>query len=87
MLYNIVSYVFQALYYLLIARVILSWIPHNPSHPIVQLLYTLTDPILEPFRKLLPSSSMGIDFSPIIAFIVLGLVQNLILGLLARLLG
>lgn len=85
LLYNIVSYLFDAVYFLLMARILLSWIPHDRYHPIVEFLYNTTEPILEPFRRLMPP--VGIDFSPIIAFIILGLVQNLVLSLIAGMMG
>lgn len=77
----------QLLYYLvniyeivLIARILLSWIRPNASHPVVQSLikwvYAITDPVLEPVRRLLPMSGMGIDFSPIIIFILIDFLKQ-----------
>ncbi|MCH2545751.1 MAG: YggT family protein [Alphaproteobacteria bacterium] len=60
-------------------RVILSWIPHDPYNQFIQLLYQVTEPILKPIRETLPIQSMGMDFSPIAAFFLLGFVKKLLL--------
>lgn len=73
---------FQALYILLTIRILLSWISHDRYHPIVDFLYKVTEPILAPFRDIVPSWKIGIDLSPIFAFIALGIVRKLIFGLI-----
>lgn len=55
---------------LIIARVIVSWIAQQSRHPIVPLIYQLTEPVLRPISKLIPPIS-GIDLSPLIALIAL----------------
>ena len=77
----------QLLYYaiqfyelILIVRIFMSWIRPDPSNPIVEWIYRLTEPVLEPIRRLLPIRGMGIDFSPIIVFILLSILQRAILG-------
>jgi len=68
-----------ALYtFVLLARILISWIPNmDPYHPIVQLLYQVTEPVLEPARRIIPPLGM-IDISPIVVFIVLGILQDLL---------
>jgi len=67
--------------FVLLARILMSWIPNlDPYNPIVQILLQVTDPVLEPARKLIPSIGM-IDISPIVVFIVLGIIQDLLRGL------
>ena len=61
----------------LIIRIILSWIPHNRFHPIISFIYQISDPILKPFRNII--SYQGIDFSPIIVFMLLRIIKNIIL--------
>jgi len=56
----------------------MSWIPHDRHHPIIEFLYKITDPMLKPFQDLVPAHRLGIDLSPIFAFIALGLIQKLI---------
>ena len=55
---------------LIIARVIVSWIGSQSRHPLIPLIYQLTDPVLRPFSKLVPPIS-GIDLSPLFALIAL----------------
>ena len=55
---------------LIIARVIVSWIASLSRHPIIPLIYQLTDPVLRPFNKLLPAMG-GFDLSPLFALITL----------------
>ena len=80
--YALIDLVFSFLYLALFVRILLSWIPHDPYHPVVSFLYRLTDPMLKPFQNLMPVSSIGIDISPIFAFIALGIIKKLLLGIL-----
>ena len=75
---QLISGLFDLLYLLLMIRILISWIPHDRYHPIVQFLYQSTDPILRPFQNIFPAS-VGIDFSPIFAFMFLGILKNIIL--------
>jgi YggT family protein len=74
---QILDFAFSAVYLMLMVRILISWIPHNRFHPLVSLLYQYTDPILKPFQNIFPSS-MGIDFSPILAFLFLGILKNIL---------
>lgn len=62
------------------ARVLLSWIIRDPGNPIYHFLYELTEPVLAPIRRIMPS--MGLDLSPIIAYMVLNLLARLIASLI-----
>ncbi len=53
---------------LIFAGVILSWIGQNFRHPIVPLIFQLTDPVLAPIRRVLPPLG-GFDLSPLVAII------------------
>lgn len=64
----------------LLIRIVLSWIPHNPYNQAIRFLYKITDPVLNPVRKLIPPFK-GIDFSPIIVFLGLGILKQLISGM------
>ena len=55
---------------LIIARVIVSWIGGQSRHPLIPLIYQLTEPVLRPFSKLVPPIS-GVDLSPLFALIAL----------------
>ncbi len=77
----LVSLVFNILYFLLVIRIIISWVGADPYNEIVRIIYTITEPILAPFRRL-PLQVGGIDFSPILAFIVLSVLRNFIVNIL-----
>jgi YggT family protein len=79
MLYPLINLVFQILYLCLIARIILSWIDYNPNNEIIQWIYKITDPLIRPFQQIIPPLSIGIDISPIIAFIALGFAKRFII--------
>ena len=55
---------------LIIARVIISWVANQSRHPLIPLIYQLTEPVLRPISKLLPPMG-GVDLSPLFALIAL----------------
>jgi YggT family protein len=55
---------------LIIARVIVSWIANQSRHPLIPLIYQLTEPVLRPFNRVIPPLG-GIDLSPLFALIAL----------------
>ncbi len=86
---TILDYALTILNWLIIIRALLSWVNPDPYNGVVQFLYKTTEPILSPFRRIIPAYSMGIDFSPIFAlvtiwFVKLFLVRTLF-GIAARL--
>ena len=61
---------------ILLIRIVLSWIPNvNRANPAVQLLYQVTDPVLEPVRRAIPPLGT-IDISPLIVFLIIQLLQG-----------
>ncbi len=76
-----VDKIFVVVYFALIIRIVISWVGADPYNQIVQVIYSVTEPILAPFRRL-PLQLGAIDFSPIVAFFVLNLVSQIIVGLL-----
>lgn len=81
-LYRAVDILFQALYLALLIRVLMSWIHHDPDHPIMAFLYRVTDPMLRPFQGIVPAYKIGFDISPIFAFLALGLLKKLVFSVL-----
>lgn len=65
--------------FVLIARVITSWFRVNPYNPVIQFIARMTDPLLDKIRSFMPAA-MTIDFSPIIALMLLRFLQKLILS-------
>ncbi len=67
---------------ILFLRVMLSWFRIDPySNAFARLLYALTEPVLEPIRAILPPAGM-IDFSPLVAFLILAVLQMVLRALL-----
>jgi YggT family protein len=67
--------------FLILARVLLSWVRVSPYHPAVVLVYEVTEPLLRPLRNAIPSIGM-LDISPIAALILLQIVENLLMAVL-----
>ena len=66
----------------LIGRVISSWIaigPTSPLYSIVAILYQITEPILAPLRRVLPSFGM-LDLSPMVALLLLAFIRNILIS-------
>ena len=83
------SMVCQVFYWLLIIRIILSWVgvsPYTTYNELLGALYQITDVILKPFARL-PVRVGMMDFSPIVAFVVLQLLQRLLVAGLYQLGG
>ena len=85
----VLGYLLEALKWLIIIRALLSWVNPDPYNAIVQFIERATEPILAPFRQLVPSYKIGIDVSPILAllfifFLKIFAIQTL-LGLAVRL--
>ena len=74
------------LYIVLVLRIILSWVNADPYNEIVQIIGNVSEPILAPFRAL-PLSLGGMDFSPILAFFVLRVVNSLLVWLIDQIAG
>jgi YggT family protein len=68
--------------WLIIIRVLLSWVSPYSRIPLAPYLFRLTDPFLDRVRRLFPAPRMAFDISPIIAILVLELVRYLVVAAL-----
>ncbi len=68
------------LWVLILARVIISWTNPQGGGALVAFVYQVTEPILAPIRRLLPPTS-GIDWSPLIAMLILGAISRVVYAL------
>jgi len=80
-LYRFVGYIFWVLDLLILLRVLFSWINLGSGNPVVNLIYRATEPILAPLRRYI-SPLGGLDITPMVALLLLEVVQRLVLGLL-----
>ncbi len=66
---------------ILIVRALLSWIPmsaSSPFAPVARVVYTITEPVLAPFRRIIPPVG-GLDLSFMVAFFVILIIVNTVL--------
>jgi YggT family protein len=77
----LVSWTFTILKLALIVRVVSSWLPISPYSGWIRWSYALSEPILAPMRRIVPAMG-GIDFTPILAYFVLNIVQSILFRLM-----
>ena len=70
--------------WIIIIRALLSWVNPDPYNPIVQFLTRITEPVLRPLRKLVPSWKLGVDLSPLIAILIIYFLEIAVVDTLAR---
>ncbi|UTN86061.1 YggT family protein [Pseudomonas aeruginosa] len=82
----VTSLFLKVFFFALIISVILSWVAPGSYNPGAQLVNQICEPLLMPFRKLLPNLG-GLDISPIFAFLALKLIDMLVINNLAAMTG
>ncbi len=73
-LIGIFSLILNIYLFTIIASIVVSWVAPHSTHPAVLLLRQFTEPMMAPFRKLVPAIG-GLDFSPIFLFITIQVLQ------------
>ena len=66
---QVLDYVLWAYIWILLGRVVISWVNADPHNPIVRFLYNATEPVLVRVRRVLPVYAGGFDLSPIVVWI------------------
>ena len=82
--YKFVKYLFNFYEYSMLAYILTSWFPQIKNNFIVEFLEAICEPYLKIFRKIIPPFGM-LDISPIVALVVLSVIENLIIMLLFKL--
>ena len=77
----LVSWTFTILKAAIVVRVISSWLPISPYSPWVRWSYALSEPVLQPLRRVIPSLG-GLDITPIIAYILLNIIESFLFRLM-----
>lgn len=80
----LVNGICQILYWLLMARIIISWFPVDPYHQVVQFLTQVTEPIMAPFRRL-PLQIGMLDLTPLVVFMALFFLNRVLVRILVSL--
>jgi YggT family protein len=73
-LLGVIGLLVNIYFFALLAMIILSWVAAGSNNPAIYLLHQITEPVMAPFRKLLPAMG-GMDFSPILVFILINVLQ------------
>ena len=76
-LVNFIRLIVTVFWFLLIARVVMSWTNPMGGGGLVAFIYQATEPILAPIRRILPPTS-GIDWSPLVAMLLLGVILRVV---------
>ena len=77
---------FQLINFLLVVRVLLSWVKYNPESRYILILFAVTDPVLDPIKKLLKVLNVNlemVDLSPLVAMLTIQyIIQPLVYTLI-----
>ena len=79
---NILSIIVNVYTWIVIAAALVSWVKPDPSSPIVQLLYRLTDPVYSFIRRYIKTEFNGIEFAPLIVLLALQFLSQFLIRLL-----
>ena len=64
---------------IILVRVVLSWLPVDRDQQWVRFIVDVTEPVVGPIRRILPPLG-GLDFSPLVAMLLLQLLRNMLVG-------
>ena len=82
---DVIFAILSVIQWLVIIAAVISWVNPDPRNPIVQFLYRSTEPILRPFRRLLPPGRTGgIDFSPLLVILIILFIRTFLSRLFLR---
>jgi len=81
---EIIDIVLTLYMYVIIARALISWVNPDPYNAIVQFLYRITEPVLNPLRRLVPPYRLGIDLSPMIAILIIIFLKRFLVATLRQ---
>lgn len=71
---GVIGLLVNVYFFALLAMIILSWVAPGSKNPALYLLFQITEPVMAPFRKVLPPMG-GLDLSPILVFILINIIQ------------
>ncbi len=81
MIITLINLIYYAFVILILARVVISWINLDYYHPVRRTVMNLTEPILEPLRRIIPPVG-GLDFTPFLLLILAGLLRTALIQLI-----
>lgn len=86
LIFNSFEILIRIIDWIILIRVLLSWIPIDRNSSLVKIVYSLSEPLLYPIRQILRKSPLGdgmmLDFSPIILILILQVIQTILYNIL-----
>ena len=82
---EVLDIILQAYTWALIINALLSWVNPDPYSPIVRFLHQITEPALRPIRRIIPFGNIGIDFTPMIAILIIVFLRRVLISSLYEL--
>ncbi|MGL4997750.1 MAG: YggT family protein [Cetobacterium sp.] len=82
LIYKVVNLAFEIINILILIRIVISWLAPYSRNDFTNLVHALTEPILKPFRTLIPMGNTRIDLSPLLAYFALKILRYIIFYLL-----
>ena len=80
--HDFLQYLLSAMNAAIFGRVIMSWVSPRGDDPISQILFQITEPVLQPIRRVMPKTGM-FDLTPMVALLALNLIiAPIVLGVL-----
>lgn len=73
----VTGFLLKLYFWSLLIMIVASWIAPGSAHPALMLVNQITEPLMKPFRKILPSMG-GLDLSPILVFLVLQILEKVV---------
>jgi YggT family protein len=61
--------------WIIVARALISWVNPDPYNKIVIFLYNVTEPVLQPIRRMIPRHNLPVDFAPLVVLLVIMFLQ------------
>ncbi|MEM7827964.1 MAG: YggT family protein [Candidatus Aenigmatarchaeota archaeon] len=77
---EVLDIIFNIYMFMIIIRALISWVNPDPFNPIVRFLHQVTEPVLSPLRRIIPTYRIGIDVSPLIAILLIIFIKTFIVG-------
>ena len=72
---KVIDIVLTVYMWIIVARALISWVNPDPGNKIVVFLYRVTEPVLNPIRRIIPRHNLPIDFAPLVVLLIIIFLQ------------
>ncbi len=73
---QLLGFVLTVYMWIVIGRVVVSWVSADPRNPVVVFLYAATEPVFSFLRRFLPLRFLGLDFAPMVLLLIIMFLQG-----------